>query len=160
MSKGPSNSSSVSETEIWRSLVLMMNSKTGIFVGSSHRWIPQGNRGISNTTLTRSSFLIDLDQKFGSPSAPPIQVHAVGGKLIVDSTFGPPPLQDPFKWGADVVMHSGEFHQNCSARRCPDYEWPSEQVSWWSHGSFGWRIGCEDHRRMETGNVYPNHRLW
>jgi len=25
----------------------------------------------------------------------------------VDSTFGPPPLQDPFKWGADIVMHSG-----------------------------------------------------
>lgn len=34
------------------------------------------------------------------------KVHAVGGKLIVDSTFGPPPLQDPFKWGADIVMHS------------------------------------------------------
>lgn len=34
------------------------------------------------------------------------KVHAVGGKLVVDSTFGPPPLQDPWKWGADVVMHS------------------------------------------------------
>jgi cystathionine beta-lyase/cystathionine gamma-synthase len=27
--------------------------------------------------------------------------------LTVDATFGPPPLQDPFLWGADVVMHSG-----------------------------------------------------
>ncbi|GAA5902205.1 hypothetical protein JCM6882_006728 [Rhodosporidiobolus microsporus] len=27
--------------------------------------------------------------------------------LAVDSTFAPPPLQDPFKWGADIVMHSG-----------------------------------------------------
>lgn len=35
------------------------------------------------------------------------KVHAVGGHLLVDSTFGPPPLQDPFKWGADCVMHSG-----------------------------------------------------
>ncbi|KZS89308.1 cystathionine gamma-synthase [Sistotremastrum niveocremeum HHB9708] len=35
------------------------------------------------------------------------KIHAVGGKLIVDSTFAPPPLQNPFKWGADVVMHSG-----------------------------------------------------
>lgn len=26
---------------------------------------------------------------------------------MVDSTFGPPPLQYPFKWGADCVMHSG-----------------------------------------------------
>ncbi|KAF9653458.1 cystathionine gamma-synthase [Thelephora ganbajun] len=34
------------------------------------------------------------------------KVHAVGGRLIVDSTFGPPPLQEPFKWGADIVMHS------------------------------------------------------
>ena len=36
------------------------------------------------------------------------QVHAVGGRLIIDSTFAPPPLQDPFKQGADVVLHSGE----------------------------------------------------
>ena len=26
---------------------------------------------------------------------------------MVDATFGPPPLQDPFKHGADVVMHAG-----------------------------------------------------
>ncbi|PSS37311.1 hypothetical protein PHLCEN_2v788 [Hermanssonia centrifuga] len=35
------------------------------------------------------------------------KIHAVGGKLIVDSTFAPPPLQYPFKWGADVILHSG-----------------------------------------------------
>ncbi|EGO21042.1 hypothetical protein SERLADRAFT_452185 [Serpula lacrymans var. lacrymans S7.9] len=35
------------------------------------------------------------------------KIHAVGGKLIVDSTFGPPPLQYPFKWGADCILHSG-----------------------------------------------------
>ncbi|XP_006464027.1 hypothetical protein AGABI2DRAFT_194632 [Agaricus bisporus var. bisporus H97] len=35
------------------------------------------------------------------------KVHKAGGKLIVDSTFGPPPLQDPFQFGADCVMHSG-----------------------------------------------------
>jgi len=29
------------------------------------------------------------------------QIHQVGGILVVDSTFGPPPLQDPFKFGAD-----------------------------------------------------------
>ena len=33
--------------------------------------------------------------------------HRRGAYLSVDSTFAPPPLQDPFKWGADVVMHSG-----------------------------------------------------
>ncbi|KAF7790899.1 hypothetical protein EIP86_001857 [Pleurotus ostreatoroseus] len=35
------------------------------------------------------------------------KIHAVGGTLLVDSTFAPPPLQYPFKWGADIVMHSG-----------------------------------------------------
>ncbi|PCH41264.1 cystathionine gamma-synthase [Wolfiporia cocos MD-104 SS10] len=35
------------------------------------------------------------------------KVHAAGGKLIVDSTFAPPPLQYPFKWGTDMVLHSG-----------------------------------------------------
>lgn len=33
--------------------------------------------------------------------------HQTGAYLVVDSTFGPPGLQDPFEWGADVVMHSG-----------------------------------------------------
>ncbi|KIO30204.1 hypothetical protein M407DRAFT_156709 [Tulasnella calospora MUT 4182] len=35
------------------------------------------------------------------------KIHAVGGKLVVDATFGPPPLQDPFEFGADCVFHSG-----------------------------------------------------
>jgi cystathionine gamma-synthase len=30
-----------------------------------------------------------------------------GAYLTVDATFAPPPLQDPFVQGADVVMHSG-----------------------------------------------------
>jgi cystathionine beta-lyase/cystathionine gamma-synthase len=33
--------------------------------------------------------------------------HARGAYLVVDSTFAPPGLQEPFTWGADVVMHSG-----------------------------------------------------
>lgn len=38
-----------------------------------------------------------------------LQVHAAGGWLLVDSTFAPPPIQYPFKWGADIIMHSGVF---------------------------------------------------
>lgn len=30
-----------------------------------------------------------------------------GAHVVVDSTFAPPPLQDPFEQGADMVMHSG-----------------------------------------------------
>ncbi|KAI6028472.1 cystathionine gamma-synthase [Pisolithus orientalis] len=35
------------------------------------------------------------------------KIHAVGGILLVDSTFGPPPLQYPLNCGADCVFHSG-----------------------------------------------------
>jgi len=35
------------------------------------------------------------------------KAHRRGAWLLVDATFGPPGLQDPFLWGADVVMHSG-----------------------------------------------------
>ncbi|KAJ5580283.1 uncharacterized protein N7459_006268 [Penicillium hispanicum] len=35
------------------------------------------------------------------------KAHARGAYLIVDSTFAPPGLQDPFLFGADIVMHSG-----------------------------------------------------
>ena len=35
------------------------------------------------------------------------KAHRRGAILLVDATFGPPGLQDPFLWGADVVMHSG-----------------------------------------------------
>ncbi|KAL0579012.1 hypothetical protein V5O48_003007 [Marasmius crinis-equi] len=34
------------------------------------------------------------------------KIHKVGGKLVVDATLGPPPLQYPFKFGADTVLHS------------------------------------------------------
>lgn len=35
------------------------------------------------------------------------KAHRRGAYLLVDATFGPPGLQDPFQWGADIVMHSG-----------------------------------------------------
>ncbi|KAF2261408.1 PLP-dependent transferase [Lojkania enalia] len=35
------------------------------------------------------------------------RAHKRGALLSVDATFGPPGLQDPFQWGADIVMHSG-----------------------------------------------------
>ncbi|KAG9127678.1 hypothetical protein FRC07_010903 [Ceratobasidium sp. 392] len=35
------------------------------------------------------------------------KIHAVGGRLIVDSTFAPPPIQYPFSCGADIILHSG-----------------------------------------------------
>ena len=35
------------------------------------------------------------------------EAHKRGAYLTIDATFGPPGLQDPFKHGADAIMHSG-----------------------------------------------------
>lgn len=35
------------------------------------------------------------------------KARAMGCWLSVDATFAPPPLLEPFRWGCDVVMHSG-----------------------------------------------------
>lgn len=35
------------------------------------------------------------------------RAHQRGAILTIDVTFAPPPLLEPFKWGADFVMHSG-----------------------------------------------------
>ncbi|KAH7034905.1 pyridoxal phosphate-dependent transferase [Microdochium trichocladiopsis] len=35
------------------------------------------------------------------------KARRAGAYLTVDATFAPPPLLDPLRWGADVVMHSG-----------------------------------------------------
>ena len=35
------------------------------------------------------------------------KARRVGAYLTVDATFAPPPLLEPFRWGADVIMHSG-----------------------------------------------------
>ncbi|GFZ46205.1 Uncharacterized trans-sulfuration enzyme [Saitozyma sp. JCM 24511] len=35
------------------------------------------------------------------------KAHSRGALLLVDATFAPPPLLDPFAHGADIVMHSG-----------------------------------------------------
>ncbi|KAK7202474.1 putative trans-sulfuration enzyme [Myxozyma melibiosi] len=32
--------------------------------------------------------------------------HARGAKVLVDATFAPPPIQNPFDFGVDLVMHS------------------------------------------------------
>ena len=35
------------------------------------------------------------------------KAHSTGAILVVDATFAPPGLQDPFEHGADIVLHSG-----------------------------------------------------
>ncbi|KAK9472965.1 pyridoxal phosphate-dependent transferase [Dipodascopsis tothii] len=70
------------------------------------RVIPLDSDEIDSTTLVHvetpinpTGYAIDL-RKYAEIA------HARGAKLLVDATFAPPPLQDPFAFGADMVMHS------------------------------------------------------
>ena len=74
----------------------------------------------------------------------------------MDSTFGPPPLQDPFKWGTDVVMHSGRFSVSHPCIAVDITGNSSHQIPWRSLRFVGWRIGSQDRRGVETGNTHPN----
>lgn len=35
------------------------------------------------------------------------EAHRAGAFLTVDATFGPPPVQNPFDFGADIVLYNG-----------------------------------------------------
>ncbi|OJD22343.1 hypothetical protein ACJ73_06309 [Blastomyces percursus] len=62
------------------------------------------------------------------------KAHARGAYLVVDSTFGPPSLQDPFRWGADVVLHSGSKYLGghsdmlCGVLAVQRAEWKAQLV--------------------------------
>ena len=57
------------------------------------------------------------------------KAHARGAYLLVDSTFAPPGLQEPFAFGADIVMHSGTKYLGghsdmlCGALTSRNEEW-------------------------------------
>ncbi|KAL4958794.1 putative transsulfuration enzyme family protein [Aspergillus stella-maris] len=78
------------------------------------------------------------------------KAHACGASLIVDSTFAPPPLQDPFAWGADIVMHSGSKYFGghsdllCGVLAVKRNDW--------------WKKLVED--RLAIGNVMGNMESW
>ncbi|EON67254.1 hypothetical protein W97_06507 [Coniosporium apollinis CBS 100218] len=60
--------------------------------------------------------------------------HKRGAVLSVDATFAPPPLQDPFREGADIVMHSGsKYLGGHSDLLCGVLAVRSERVEegWW-----------------------------
>lgn len=83
-----------------------------------------------------------------------------GAYLTCDATFAPPPLQDPFRYGVDVVMHSGTKYFGghsdmlCGALTLKDEKWWKEM---WNErlllggvmGSFeGW-LGVRSLRTLE-----------
>ncbi|KAJ5901823.1 hypothetical protein N7495_002351 [Penicillium taxi] len=80
----------------------------------------------------------------------PRKAHSRGVYLIVDSTFAPPGLHDPFLWGADIVMHSGsKYFGGHSDLLCGVL---ATKRTGWTKQLF------ED--RMALGNVLGNLESW
>jgi len=82
------------------------------------------------------------------------KAHSRGAFLTVDATFAPPPLQDPFLWGADIVMHSGtKYIGGHSDMLCGilsvNPKWEKEK---WSE-----KLSIE---RLHLGNVMGNMEGW
>ncbi|KAH7376893.1 cystathionine gamma-synthase [Plectosphaerella cucumerina] len=80
------------------------------------------------------------------------KAHKRGAYLTVDSTFGPPGLQDPLALGADVVMHSGtKYIGGHSDMLCGVLAVSKERESWF------WELLQE---RSCLGNVMGNMESW
>lgn len=82
------------------------------------------------------------------------KAHSRGAYLIVDATFGPPPLQDPFLWGADIVMHSGTKYVGGHSDMLCGILAVSPQ-----RAKEGW-FEKLDHERAHLGNVMGNMEGW
>lgn len=82
------------------------------------------------------------------------KAHAKGAYLIVDSTFAPPPLQNPLKQGADLVMHSGtKYIGGHSDMLCGLLVIPQHRVD------AGWAETLIEDRRT-YGSVMGNLESW
>jgi len=78
------------------------------------------------------------------------KAHSRGAYLIVDSTFAPPGLQDPFLWGADIVMHSGsKYFGGHSDMICGVLA--TQKDDWWN------KLIAD---RVYLGNMLGNLELW
>ncbi|KAF2858985.1 cystathionine gamma-synthase [Piedraia hortae CBS 480.64] len=81
--------------------------------------------------------------------------HKRGAYLTVDATFGPPPLQNPFKHGADFVMHSGtKYFGGHSDLLCGVIAISKLREGWEQHF---WHMLQE---RECLGNVMGNLEAW
>lgn len=82
------------------------------------------------------------------------KAHSRGAFLSVDATFAPPPLQDPFLWGADIVMHSGtKYIGGHSDMLCGVLTVNPKHVE------HGWFRGLQE-ERLVLGNVMGSIEGW
>ena len=81
--------------------------------------------------------------------------HKRGAWLTMDATFAPPPLQDPFEWGADFVMHSGtKYFGGHSDMLCGVIGFSKAIPDWEKHF---WDMATE---RVYLGSVMGSLETW
>ena len=150
----------------------MTFSKMVHYAGSRHLWTPPVNLGeicgrteiifvqhrhISSRDIQYYADKVRLFfcwhvQSLTKTSGHVWKVHAAKGNLLVDSTFGPPPLQYPFKWGADCVMHSGEQEWSINATQSVESgNTGRNQIFWRTLWPPLWSSSCQVVWRMVQG---------
>lgn len=83
------------------------------------------------------------------------KAHARGASLTVDATFAPPPLMDPFKFGADFAMHSGtKYFGGHSDMLCGVLAVSKQRKTWEDDY---WKMFSE---RLHLGAVMGNMEGW
>ncbi|CAG7926506.1 unnamed protein product [Penicillium olsonii] len=107
----------------FHAIMVLLNPKR-IFIGDGYHGVHGNIDLMTKLTGVQKLSLDDLDQigpgdiiHIETPLNPTGEArnlsyygemaHAVGAFLTVDATFGPPPLQDPLQFRADIVLHSG-----------------------------------------------------
>ncbi|KAI0176423.1 cystathionine gamma-synthase [Hypoxylon sp. FL1284] len=88
------------------------------------------------------------------------KARARGCVLTVDATFAPPPLLEPFRWGADAVVHSGtKYFGGHSDMLCGVVAVNPCHSAGGSGGKEDWIRGLRD-ERLVLGSVMGSFEGW
>ena len=77
--------------------------------------------------------------------------HEAGARLVVDATFMPPPLFQPLKLGADIVLHSATKYLNGHSDVVAGTIATARADDWWRH---------VEHMRFRSGAVLGPFETW
>ena len=77
--------------------------------------------------------------------------HEAGARLVVDATFMPPPLFQPLKLGADIVLHSATKYLNGHSDVVAGTIATARVDDWWRH---------VEHMRFRSGAVLGPFETW
>jgi cystathionine beta-lyase/cystathionine gamma-synthase len=83
----------------------------------------------------------------------------LGCYLTVDATFAPPPLQDPFRYGVDIVMHSGTKYFGGHSDMLSGVLAIHPDRAYGEGGKPGWLAEIRE-ERLHLGGVMGNFEGW